>query len=300
MLMQSIESYLQVRRATGYALKDAARALRSFARFAGSRGETHVRGQTAIEWAGLAAPSHRYNCLRAVVHFARHVRAEDDRHEVPPQQFFRRIYRRPTPFIFTPSQISQLVRAAARVTACCPGTYSTLFGLLAVTGLRISEALALRFDDLTADGLVIRQTKFRKTRLVPLHETTRGALDRYLSDRHRVRTADDRLFLSKHRGGLHYPSVNQTFRRLLRVLGILSEPQSRPCPRIHSLRHSFAVRALESCPEGRDRVEQHMLALSTYLGHSSVTHTYWYLQATPHLMSSIADACEALVHGAVP
>jgi integrase/recombinase XerD len=294
-MMRAIESYLEVRRAAGYSLRSTASTLRSFGRFASSRGEMHVRSATAIEWAGRAPIGYRYICLRTVVHFARHVRAEDDRHEIPPQQFFRRTYQRPLPFIFSRAQVRCLVEAATDVDACCPATYSTLFGLLAVTGLRVSEALALQLGDLEVDGLIIRQTKFRKDRLVPLHETTRRALERYLIHRKKVRVSNDHFFLSPRGRRLRYECVHEAFTTLVKKLGLLS--QHGPRPRIHSLRHSFAVHALEKSPSGRERVARHMLALSTYLGHSSVEHTYWYLQATPELMSDIAAACEQSVEG---
>jgi integrase len=157
----------------------------------------------------------------------------------------------------------------------------------------------LVLDDVTPDGLVVRQTKFRKSRWVPVHTTTAVVLDRYLERRQTVADGDVHVFLSPHGHALTYAMVNGTFHFLLRFVELRSIPGQRP-PRIHDLRHRFAVRALEHCPGDRDRVARHMLALSTYLGHAHVADTYWYLPATPHLMTDIADACAGLFSGGMP
>jgi integrase len=170
------------------------------------------------------------------------------------------------------------------------------FGLIAACGLRVSEALRLRMEDLTSDGLVIRRTKFRKSRLVPMHQTTQAELERYLDHRRRLGGADDHVFISLRGTALAYSTVNKTFLALVRGLGLHPGP-GKPGPRIHDLRHGFAVRALESCPKDRGSISQHMLALATYMGHTHITDTYWYLQATPLLMTHIADACRAFLEG---
>ena len=184
MLMQTIERYLAIRRVAGFRLRVAEGFLRSYARFASERGEAYVRAQTVLDWVALVpSASQRGRRLEAVTIFAQYAQAEDTRHEVPPRGIFRRqrpFYR---PFIFTEDQIHQLLEQAARLPppgSLRPWTYCTLFSLLAVTGLRISEALALRFEDITADGLLIRQTKFHKSRLVPLHPSAQAGLGRYL------------------------------------------------------------------------------------------------------------------------
>jgi integrase len=161
-----------------------------------------------------------------------------------------------------------------------PLMYSTLFGLLAATGMRISEALAFRLKDVTADGLIIRQTKFQKSRLLPLHDTTRRALDEYLRARARLGTLDDALLILTTGKAPSYNTVAPVFLRLARLVGLRGEP-GQPGPRIHDLRHTFAVRSLEQCRHDRETVARHILALSTYLGHAHVTDTYWYLHATP-------------------
>lgn len=158
------------------------------------------------------------------------------------------------------------------------------------------KALALQLDDVTADGLVIRETKFQKSRLLPLHATVRQGLDRYLAARREVVAADRALFISVAGQSLPYNSVRYVFLQLLDRTGLRGVHAGRD-PRIHDLRHTFAVRSLEQCSHDRTAVARHIVALSTYLAHAHVTDTYWYLQATPVLMGQIAEAGEALLMG---
>ena len=203
MLMQAVETYLAVRRAADFKLNAVERYLRSFAQFATAQGDTHVVTHTAIAWAeqGASEPQ-RHNRLSVVIRFARFSHAEDPRHAIPPERVFGGRRQQLTPYIFSDEEIQALLAQAARLRpphSLRPQTYSTLLALLAVTGLRISEALALRFKDVTPDGLVIRETKFRKSRLVPLHATTTAALQAYLAKRSDLALDDDHLFVS--RGG---------------------------------------------------------------------------------------------------
>jgi len=296
MLIQAVETYLAIRRAADFKLDAVERYLRSFAQFATARGDTHVVTQTAIAWAeqGASEPQ-RHNRLSVVSRFARFSHAEDPRHDIPPERIFCRRRRQRVPYLFSAEDIQALLAQAARLgppDSLRPQTYYTLLALLAVTGLRISEALALRFKDVTPDGLVIRATKFRKSRLVPLHATTTSALHAYLAKRCELILEDDHLFVSQRRRPLSYYTVVDTFHRLLQAAGIAAEPD-RPRPRLMDLRHTFASRALESCPDGRDHIGRHMLALTTYMGHARVKSTFWYLSRTPKLMGDIAQACEA-------
>jgi len=297
-MMELVDSYLALRRAVGFELKMAEYMLRSFARHASERGESYVRTSTAIDWASQTSSlAQRDKRLSAVIRFADHLHVEDQRHQVPPRDVFGyRKTRRRVPFIYTKRQISNLIDAASGLGPCGtlrPHTYSTLFALLAATGLRISEALNLCMDDVTPDGLIIRKTKFQKTRLVPLHESAAAGLERYLVRRKREASTTDHVFISRRGRFLSRLTVHPTFRRLLKKIGLDSE-SGRRRPRIHDIRHTFAVRALEACPEGRDKVSRNMLALSTYMGHSNVNSTYWYLESTPHLMQDISQAAENL------
>lgn len=299
MIGVAVASYVALRRATGYAFRSEGALLKSFATFAERRGEVFVRTPIVIEWAGLARSLHqRARRLGQVIRFAKHVRAEDARHEIPPAIFGAEKRSRPTPYILSPDQIRRLIHAASQAgyRTLRRQTYSTLFALLASTGLRVSEAIHLRLTDLTPDGLVIRDTKFRKSRLVPLHPTARAGLERYLLHRCAYAPAEDHVFVSLRRKPLLLHDVEVAFQTAARASGLPDRaPRARPTP--HSLRHTFAVRALQTCPDGRDAITRHMLALSTYLGHAKVADTYWYLEAVPELMADIAQSCEGFVMG---
>lgn len=298
MLKEAIDMYLAVRRAGGFKLEDDQRYLYSFARFATARGETHVVAESAISWAGQScSEAQRAYRLKAIIRFARFSRVEDHRHEIPPEGVFCAQRRRPTPYLFTETESQTLMAHAAQLGppgSLRPHTYSTLIGLLAATGIRVSEALGLRFQDLTGDGLIIRETKFHKSRLVPLHTTTRAALEHYWVERCQLAAADDHLFIS-HRGRpLQHGTIDRTFRQLIAAAG-LPRQTAQPRPRLVDFRHSFASNALLTCPDDRDHIGRHTLALMTYLGHGHPRSTFWYLEKSPQLMSDIARACESFV-----
>lgn len=302
MLSAVVRDFVAIKRASGYLYRVYNGLLLGFAAFAEARGDTHVRTETALAWAARApSAAQRGGRLRLVASFARFAAQDDPAHEVPPTTAFGGPAPRRLPFIFTAEDIARLLAAAGTLSSRAglrPTTYRILFGLLAATGLRISEALALHVEDVTPDGLVIRQTKFRKSRLVPLHATSQQALMYYLGARRRLGT-ESHLFVSDRGAPLPYGTVVWVFLKLVRGLGMHPGAGHRG-PRIHDLRHTFAVRSLEQCASRRDVVERHMLALSTYLGHGKVEHTYWYLQATPTLMGQIAEACEAFHAGGAP
>ena len=296
MLSQLVTAYLDVRRALGFDLYDTERVLRQYAEFATAHGDTHVLAKTAIDWCAEAGTAgQRQYRLRRIVLFARYVRAEDPLHEVPPGDIFPLVPPQRMPYIYTPEEAARLVAEAQRLGptgTLRPHTVAAIFGLLFATGLRVSEALALRLGDVTDGGLLIRKTKFRKSRFIPLHDTAWAGLQRYLDLRMPVGTPPDHVFLNFHGRPLGHRGLNASFREARRAAG-LERPACQPQPRVHDMRHTFAVRALEACPDGRDRIAQHMLALSNYLGHSNLADTFWYLRATPKLMHDIADACEA-------
>ena len=296
-MLATIEAYLTLRRATGFAMSNAEYLLKSFAAFAAGRGQTHVHTQTAIDWATLGpSVAQRDARLKAVCRFVRHVRVDDARHELPPANHFGARKRRRPPHIYSAQEIDHLIEAALRLRpkgGLRPLTYATLIALLSATGLRISEALKLTVADVTGDGLLIRETKFRKTRLVPLHDTAAAGLQRYLA-RRRPRSDDDPMFIGKCGGPLRYIAVKETFDRLASKAGIVTATRRRP--RLHDLRHTFAVRALQSSPACRSRSGAHMAALSTYMGHVNIYATYWYLEATADLMRDVAAAGEGFIY----
>jgi integrase/recombinase XerD len=300
MLTNSVKIYLSVRQALGFKLQSVEKYLWSYANFATARGDIRVLSKTAVEWAALASSENqRANRLKVLIRFARFAHAEDSDHQIPPDNIFCSRLNRRTPYIFTDGEVKELILHATRLgplDSLRPHTYSTLFGLLASTGMRISEALSLRFQDITAEGLVIRETKFRKSRLVWLHETVAAALEQYLLRRCKFASGDDHLFISRRGGKLGYGIAAETFQEVLKAVGIQARPGG-PKPRLHDLRNRFAIKALEASPGTRDRITRHMLALSTYMGHACLESTYWYLESTPQLMADIADLCESFVQG---
>jgi integrase/recombinase XerD len=295
MMASLVDEYLALRRAAGFQLRVHEAHLRNFVKFATERAEALVRAETAVDWAARApSPSQRGHRLDIVRIFARYAQLEDPRHEVPPLGVFSR--RRPPyrPFIFRDDQMRRVLEHAAALPpqgSLRPWTYCTLFSLLAVTGMRISEALALRLEDITPDGLVIRKTKFHKSRILPLHPSARVGLERYLQRRRRLGATCDHVFISLRGGPLRYPTVVATFLAAVRAVGLHPGPGQRG-PRLHDIRHSWAVAALEASPYGYERVNQHILAVSTYLGHAKLISTYTYLHTTPQLLADIATRSE--------
>jgi integrase/recombinase XerD len=250
-MLKAIEAYLALRRATGFAMLNAQYLLKSFAAFATERGQTHVHTQSAIDWAALGpSVAQRDARLKAVCRFVRHVRVEDALHELPPVNHFgARKMRRP-PHIYSAAEIDRLIEAALRLRpkgSLRSRTYATLIALLSVTGLRISEALKLTVADVTPDGLLIRETKFRKTRLVPLHDTAVEGLKRYVA-RRRSSSETDPVFVDAHGRPLRYIAVKETFDRLIGRAAIV--PAAKRRPRLHDLRHNSERRIIPS-----DRLE---------------------------------------------
>ena len=304
MLINDVERYVTLRRSLGFSLADTPRALAAFVHYASAQGETHVRSATAISWAAQASTQgSRHRRLQEIALFARFLHAEDLAHEVPPQRLFYHASTRPAPYIYTHEELARLLETAGTLRRQKPSPlrrhiYVMLFGLIAATGLRVSEALNLKMSDLLPDGVLhIRETKFYKNRLVPLHPSVVEALDSYLLIRQRLAGISDHVFLSVGGKPLSYPTAHANFRVILRKSGI-GRDRLRP-PRIHDLRHSFATHVLEQCGTAREDVARDFVALSTYLGHSDIKHTYWYLEATPNLMVDISAAAEALAAGEV-
>lgn len=301
MLNRDLARYVDQQRSLGFKFRVQEILLRGYVAFAEELGDRQIKSTRVLEWAAHApSPEQRRNRLLTVRRFALVMRAEHPRHQVPAADAFgHAVAKRRSPYIYSADEIARLLRAAGSRQP--PGsigaiTFATLFGLLAATGMRIAEALALQIDDVIADGLVVRQTKFQKSRLLPLHATARPALDRYLVARRRLAATDRALFVSVVGRPLSYNTVRGVFLQLLDRTNLRGAHSGRD-PRIHDLRHTFAVRSLEQCRHDRAAVARHIVALSTYLGHAHVTDTYWYLQATPALMNQIAEAGEALLTG---
>jgi integrase len=252
-----------------------------------------------VQWATQPSPRPRRfpaRRLDVVRPFARHLAALDLATEVPPRGLLGHRCKRPDHHIYTDQELAALIAAARQISphnGLRPATYATLFGLLAASGLRISEALRLtRGDvDLLTGVLTVRMTKFRKSRLVPLHSTTTSALRIYAEQRDAVvPRPGSPVFFTTHLGmPLPYSTVRGVFRRLCVTLGWESRV---PRPRIHDLRHTFACQRLQRWyAEGVD-VPPGLAALATYLGHAKITDTYWYLTATPDLLALAAGRFE--------
>lgn len=303
MLIEASHRYVALRRSLGFKLAKTARHLEAFTQYAADRSDTHIRAATAISWASSVSstPNSLYRRLQEIALFARFLRAEDPRHEVPHHHLFYRPRSRPAPYIYSPDELVRMLDAASKLRLQKPSplrrhVYVMLLGLLASTGLRVSEALNLRLGDLLPDGVLhIRQTKFNKSRLVPLHASVVAALHDYLEIREQVATTYDHVFLSVDGRPMGHRTLHGNFQVILKAAGVGQDRSRRP--RIHDLRHTFATRALEQCATRREDVARDFVALSTYLGHGHIKHTYWYLEATPELMGDIAAAAEKLALG---
>ena len=295
----SVGDYLTTRRAMGYQLERAGRLLPQFVDYLDEAGASTVTVEHAVAWATLPAGDKRNwwaERLSIVRGFATWLAAFDPATEIPPADLLPRNSGRTTPYICSPQEIEALLATAGNIpTPLRAATYQTLIGLLAVTGMRIGEAIALDHADLDrAHGLLqVRSGKFGKSRQLPLHETTLDALDSYLQLRDRlcreVRTSA--LLVSNIGTRLDYRYVNITFRRLADQAGLA--PRSPSCrPRPHSLRHSFAVHTLmDSYRTGAD-VQAMLPLLSTYLGHIEPSNTYWYFSAAPELLALAGQRLE--------
>jgi integrase/recombinase XerD len=301
-LRNALADYLTMRRALGYKMDKTERLLGQFAAFAEDRGETHVRTETALAWATLPPGADAIWTSRRLAEvriFARHLRALDGASEVPPDDLLPARGRRATPYLYTSQEIADLMRATEILRGShVQATYRTLIGLLAVTGMRIGEAIGLDQGDFDAGGgiVTIRHGKFDKARALPLHPTTVAALDDYLRRVDRPRQAGTPALLISSAGKrLRYGTVHWTFQKLLHHCGIA--PRSATCrPRIHDLRHSFAVNTIVDDYRSGDPGSR-LAILSTYLGHADPGDTYWYLSAAPELLGLAGERLERHLRG---
>jgi integrase/recombinase XerD len=308
-LSDQLQDYLCMRRALGFHLVEAEIYLKGFCAFMGKRGESTVTAKLALEWA-TAPPNIRSTTsagrLTTVRQFARYLKGFEPRTEVPETQLLPFRPKRSKPYLYSQREIDQLMAAAERMSSrqvLRRSTLRTLIGLLAVTGMRVGEALALfREDvDLKTGVLTIRGSKFQKSRLVPLHHSTSCALARYaerrdalLDQRDALRgpRARDRNFLLTGRGRKFWLSeVHKSFYVISRATG-LRGPSEHRGPRLHDLRHRFATETLLRWSRSDMQIDREMPALSTYLGHSNISDTYWYLSAHPELMRHAAVRLE--------
>lgn len=292
-LQAALDEYLAIHRALGVKLRLSGRLLQRFVDFAERQGASYVTAELALAWAKQppsVQPAQWANRLGMVRRFAQYCSGNEPRTIVPSQDLLPHRYHRPGPYLYHDEQIRCLLKAARRlpsVTGLRPHTFATLFGLYAAAGLRANEALRLDRDDVDlVDGVLrIRETKFGKSRYVPLHPSTRRALQRYAARRDRCcRDLNTPSFFVSERGTrLTEWCVRWTFVKLSHEIGLRGPGDSRG-PRLHDLRHRLAIATLLRWYRNGVDVERHLPQLSTYLGHAHITDTYWYLTATPELM----------------
>jgi integrase len=294
-LHSALKRYLSMRKGLGYKYQHQTRRLADFVSFMERREATTITTKLAMEWATLPPDRHASWALRLtdVRGFARHIANIDPKTEVPPAGILPGL-KRAKPYVYSDAEIDALLAAALSLPPAGGlrrWTYHYLFGLIAVTGMRLSEAIDLQRDDvdLKAGVLTVRLTKFGKSRLVPLHPTTSAALRNYAErrDAQFASRCAPHFFVAERGGPLLHQYVHRVFWRLSREIG-LRRPGDRTGPRVHDFRHRFAIRTLLGWyREGTD-VEKKLPALSTYLGHTCVRDTYWYLSACPELMQEAA------------
>jgi integrase len=298
-LSQAVPAYLAVRRALGYKLARPEKLLAQFTGYLEQAGAATVTAEHALAWAVLpdGDPSWHAYRLAVVRGFAAWLRTVDPAAEIPPAGLIPSRKHRATPYLYTDAEVAALIAAASSLRfPLRTATYQALIGLLAVTGLRVGEAIGLdRGDaDLDAGVLTVRNGKHGKSRLVPVHDTTARALSGYLRLRDRL-CPDARasaVLISPAGTRLLYCNVHATWKKLAANAGL--RPRSGSCrPRIHDLRHSFAVRSmLDAYETGRDG-QATLAVLSTYLGHADPKATYWYLTASPELMAAAGRRLDA-------
>lgn len=295
--------YVALRRAVGFKLARTEQLLFKFVDFVEQEGTGHITSQVAVRWAMLpadASPTWWANRLCVVRGLARYMVAVDPATEVPPTDVLPRIATgsaRTTPYLYTADEVAGLLAAARSIrSTMAAATCQTIIGLLSVTGMRVGEALRLERDDVDLGSALVcvRDSKFDRSRLVPLHDSTVDALNIY------TRVRDERFspprspsfFVSRSGGRLSYHGVNWHFARLVRKTGM--QPKSARCrPRLHDFRHAFACATLEDWYRSGVDTQPLLPLLSTYLGHVDPASTYWYLSGKPELLGLAAQRLEA-------
>jgi integrase/recombinase XerD len=295
-LRQALANYLKLRRSLGYKLRRPEKLLEQFIEFLTTAGAETITAEQALAWAcqpenaGASWWAYRLSAVRGFANYLHGIGAIG---EVPPRDLLPYPPHRASPYLYHEEEIAALIEAASTLRMPLRvATYQTLIGLLAVTGMRVGEAIGLDRHDFDArDGvLVIRHAKFNKTRELPLHPATVAALRRYLARRDHQRCAarTPALFVSTAGTRLLYCNVQWTFQRLVRQAGLA--PRTARCrPRIHDLRHAFAVSTLLDAYRDGSDPQQRLTLLSTYLGHANPAASYWYLSAAPELLARAAE-----------
>jgi integrase len=298
-LHKAVEEYLSVRRALGYDLSTAATQLRGFASFLERNDTDFVTISLALRWAQHESRSTQpptwADRLTVVRKFAAWRSLTDARTEIPPRGLLPQRRRRKPPYIYSDTEIERIVARAAQLPSPLGlrgPTYSTLFALLATTGLRLGETLALTLQDVDFENgvIFIRKSKLGKARYVPIHKSTKLALARYAATRDRIlpHRSDDTFFVTERGRRFGHGIVEWSFAKVLSEIGLrayfpLRGPRGRG-PRLHDMRHRFATSCLLAWYRDGLDVERELPKLATYLGHAHVRYSYWYLEAIPELL----------------
>lgn len=298
-MLQALNEYLAMRRVLGFELREVAGCLRNFVTFLEAEGASYITRELALRWAtrpAEAQPSTWAWRLGMVRRFAAWHSGLEPRTEIPPAGLLPHRYQRKKPHIYSDEEIEKVLRRAAQLASpkgLRAHTYTTLFGLLAVTGMRVNEALHLdRPDvDLRQGILTIRRTKFGKSRHVPIHPSTLDALKQYADRRDRILAKPVPAFFVSERGiRITDCMARYTFAKLSQQIGLRSPAKSHGRgPRLHDMRHRFAARTLIQWYRAGLDVERELPKLATYLGHVHINETYWYLEAVPELLQLATD-----------
>ena len=298
-LLQDVDIYLELKNTLGYKYRHQARVLRSYAAYAQLHGDEFLCAERMIDWvaetSSVGYAREKFAMLRG---FALWMHAEHSCHEVPPPHVFgKRSRNRRRVHLFMNEELEKLLAASLTlepIDSLRPYTLYCIIGLIAATGMRRSEALSLCYSDLRFDesAILIRDSKFCKSRLIPVHDSVVDAIERYLARRRRVAHSYNHVFVDANHLPLRPLQLWRYFCKIVIRSGIVAA-NSPPFPTIHGFRHTFAVRYLEAhvqpCSTG---IPPELVALATYLGHASISDTYWYLQATPAILEKMADQAE--------
>lgn len=304
---QLLADYLAYRSGLGFRLRKHSETLPGFVAFLEAHQWKRITVEAIVQWARQPTGcdpnwwAERFSMARA---FALYCHAILPRTEVPPVGLISVAKHRPAPHIYTAGELKQLLTAAKKLSAgrgLRPWTYATLFGLLSATGLRVHEAVSLNIADvdLQSGVLTIRAAKFNKSRLVPLHSSTTKVLREYATRRNQSwpTTPESAFFVHDSGRRVSYAAAYKTFRDLLHQVGLRTHDQRRG-PRLHDLRHTFAVRTLIRWYQSGENVRRLVPVLTTYLGHTSVQWTYWYLSASPDLLAQAGERLSRHLRGA--
>ncbi len=297
-----LDDYLRLRRALGFQLGRHGESLPGFVAYLEVNGAATITVELAVAWARLPQGIKPITVdfrLSAVRGFARYLHALDPAHQIPPAGLLSVPRRRPTPYIYTPREIADVLAAARQLRPPLrAATQTALLGLLAATGMRSGEAMALtRADvDLVEGVITVRHAKFDRMRLVPLHPSATTALRAYATTRDRLSPTPsvDRFFVSVTGRALHRRETDAVFRDITASIGLRTDTVR---PRVHDLRHAFAVHTLIDGYRDNADVSVLLPVLSTYLGHVEPANTYWYLSAVPELMQLAAARLETCEEG---